>query len=511
MKLVSGTRMREIEQRAFAAGDTPERLMANAGHAIADALHEPLGGIPARRIVVLVGPGNNGGDGLVAARHLHDFGAEVMVYLLAPRREDDANLAALRHRDVEIIALDGAPDASYDEAIERADAIIDAVLGTGQLRPIEGVAALALDRLSRRRGLLFAVDLPSGVNADTGAADPHTAKADVTLALGLAKTGLFTWPGSSFAGEVEVLDIGLDPALVEDVQTELLTASWARAHLPARPGESNKGTYGKVMTVAGCDRYLGAATLASSGALRAGAGLCAVASVAAVRAAVAANLPEVTFVPLPESDGALDASAGDVIARTLEGVDALLAGPGLSTAPGVQSTLRGLLTSEHVRSLPVVLDADALNTLSRFPRWHELLTAKGVLTPHPGEFARLTGLPVADVQASRLPLAERFAHEWQQIVVLKGAHTIVAAPDGRTFISPFANAALATGGTGDVLAGAIAGFMAQGVESAIAAGLAVYLHGAAAEHYAADYGNSGLLASELSRGLAIVAAELRRS
>jgi NAD(P)H-hydrate epimerase len=307
-----------------------------------------------------------------------------------------------------------------------------------------------------------------------------------------------------------VLDIGLDPALAEGVQTQLLTAQWAREHLPERRGESNKGSFGRVLTVAGCDRYLGAATLSSLGALRSGAGLGSVGAVASVRAAVAANLPEVTFLPLPESEGALDASAGDVIARGLEGIDALLIGPGLSTASGVQSVIRGLLTSEAVASVPVVLDADALNCLSRFSTWHERITAKAVLTPHPGELARLANMSVAEVQANRLPTAQRLAREWRQTVVLKGAHTIVAAPDGATYVSPYANAALATAGTGDVLAGAIAGLIAQGVEPPVAAGIGVYLHGASAETYEDDFGNAGLLASEIARGIALVAAQLRR-
>jgi NAD(P)H-hydrate epimerase len=510
MKLVTGTEMRALEQRAFAAGATPEGLMANAGHAIADALHEPLGGIPARRIVVLVGPGNNGGDGLVAARHLSDFGAEVIVYLLAARSEDDPNLIEVRRRDIELVRLSDGVDTAYAEAIARADAIIDAVLGTGSMRPLDGTMAAALDGLKGRRGLLFAVDLPSGVNADTGEADPHSARADVTLTLGMAKTGLYTWPGSSLAGEVNVLDIGLDPTYAAEVKTELLTPEWAREHLPERPGESNKGSYGRALIVAGCDRYLGAATLASLGALRSGAGLGMVAAVASVRAAVASNLPEVTFLPLPEAEGALDAMAGDVIARALPGNDVMLMGPGLSTAPGVQSVVRGVLTSEAAESMPVVLDADALNCLAHFPGWHERVKARAVLTPHPGEAGRLANMSVADVQTSRLPTAQRLAQEWQQTVVLKGAHTVVAAPDGSTLVSPFANAALATAGTGDVLAGTIAGLIAQGVEPSIAAGLGVYLHGAAAEEYAADYGASGLLANELARGIAVVAAALRR-
>jgi NAD(P)H-hydrate epimerase len=326
----------------------------------------------------------------------------------------------------------------------------------------------------------------------------------------MAKTGLYAWPGSSLKGDVEVLDIGLDPEFAAGVKTELLTAQWAREHLPERPGESNKGSFGRAFIVAGCDRYLGAASLASLGALRAGAGLGMVGAVSSVRAAVAANLPEVTFLPLPELEGSLDASAGDVIARSLPGNDVLLIGPGLSTAPGVQSAVRGLLTAEALAGTPVVLDADTLNCLARFPGWSKLVRAKAVLTPHPGELARLAGMSVEEVQTNRLPVAQRLASEWQQTVVLKGAHTVVAASNGTTLVSPFANAALATAGTGDVLAGAIAGLIAQGVEPSIAAGLGVYLHGAAAEQYGDDYGASGLLASELGRGIALVAAALRR-
>ncbi len=510
MKLVTGTEMRAIEAAAFAAGATPEGLMANAGHAIADAMHEPLGGVPARRIVVVVGPGNNGGDGLVAAKHLHDFGAEVIVFLLTPRSDADENLQAVRARDVEIVEMFGEPDVAFDEAIIRADAILDAVFGNRTLRPIDGNIAAALDRLKLRRGLLFAVDLPSGLDADTGLADPHTPRADVTLTLGISKTGLYAWPGSSLAGEVDVLDIGMDDTLSADVKTWLLTGKGAIESLPERSGQSNKGSFGRVLVVAGCDRYLGAASLASIGALRAGAGLVTVAAVSSVRAAVAANLPEVTFLPLPETDGALDASAGDVIARALEGYDVLLMGPGLSTAPGVMSAIRSVLTSDVVASKPVVLDADALNCLARFTGWPEHIKARTVMTPHPGELGRLAGISTAEVQDERLPTARRVAAEWQQTVVLKGAHTLVASPDGTTLISPFANAALATAGTGDVLAGTIAGLIAQGVEPGAAAGLGVYLHGSAAEEFAGDYGASGLMASELGRGIAKVAAALRR-
>jgi NAD(P)H-hydrate epimerase len=262
--------------------------------------------------------------------------------------------------------------------------------------------------------------------------------------------------------------------------------------------------------VAGSESYTGAAALSALGALRAGVGLVTLASIPAVRAGVAALMPEPTHLVLPESGGALDASAGDSIARALAGYDALLIGPGLGLSPGVQAVVRGLLSLPAIASLPVVLDADALNTLARWPQWPREVKCRAVLTPHPGELARLVHCSAAEVQQERLAIAQRCAEEWGQTVVLKGAHTVIATPEGQTFVSPFANAALATAGTGDVLAGSIGGLLAQAVEPWAAAGLGVYLHGAAAQEYAGDFGPSGLLASELGAGIARAAARLRR-
>jgi NAD(P)H-hydrate epimerase len=508
MKLVTSAEIRAIEASAFAAGATPAGVMENAGRAVAVALAHHLGSARGRRIVVLVGPGNNGGDGLVAARYLEADGASVSVFLLTKRPEDDPNLSALRaHEDVAIAQL-SAIDAAFRDVVARADGVIDAVLGTGRQRPLEGLVAEVFETLKTHRKPLFALDLPTGVDADTGAVDPHAAAADVTLTLGYSKLGLHIGEGAAHAGRVEVLDIGLDPRLGDGIATELLTPEWARAALPDRPANSNKGTFGRVLVVAGSPRYLGAAGLACLGALRAGAGLVTLASVAPVRAAVAAYLPEVTHLPLPEADGESTPDAGAAVLRDLEAYDVLLIGPGLGQSTRAQMLVRGLLSA--VESLPVVIDADALNALAKAPDWPSLIAGHAVLTPHPGELARLVGSSVKAVQASRVDMARGCAAVWEQTLVLKGANTLVAQADGRVLVSPFANAALATAGTGDVLAGAIAALIAQGVEPFAAAGLGVYLHGAAAAGYEADYGPSGLLASELGAGIAKVAAALRR-
>jgi NAD(P)H-hydrate epimerase len=244
--------------------------------------------------------------------------------------------------------------------------------------------------------------------------------------------------------------------------------------------------------------------------LRAGAGLVTLACVPAVRNAIAAAVPEVTYLPVPEFEGGIDEPAGDLIARALPSYSALLIGPGLGLTIGAQAVVRGVLTSPAVEALPVVIDADALNALARLPGWHAELRTHAVLTPHPGELARLVNKSVPEVQQARVDIARESAAVWRQTLVLKGAHTIVARPDGQVLVSPYATAALATASTGDVLAGAIAGLIAQGVEPYDAAGLAVYLHGAAAEAFRGDYGHSGLLASELGPAIARAAERLRR-
>jgi hydroxyethylthiazole kinase-like uncharacterized protein yjeF len=512
MKVVTAEQMRSIEAAAFSSGVSPAGLMETAGRAVALAVAARLGGAAAQRIVILAGPGNNGGDGLVAARHLYHMGAEVRVYLLAPRGEDDENLKALRERDdLDIVELDAANvDADLVPAVRLADAVVDAVLGIGRGRALEGLFAGALDAASERKGLLLAVDLPSGLDADTGAIDPHCAAADVTVTFGYSKLGLHLLPGAAHAGEVDVVDIGLDPALGAEIETEVMTADWARATLPERPLVSNKGSFGRVMVVAGSESYTGAATLACLGALRAGAGLVTLAALPVARAAAAARLAEVTYLTLPEENGAPSPDAAALVAGALPGYDVLLLGPGLGQSDGAQALVRGLLAAPAVENKPVVIDADALNTLARGGAWHETLKANAVLTPHPGELARLTHGSVAEVQSRRLDLARESAAAWGQTLVLKGSETVVASPAGRVLLSPFANAALATAGTGDVLAGAIAGLLAQDLLAFEAASLGVYLHAAAAELYANDYGSSGLLASEVASGIARAAAALRR-
>jgi NAD(P)H-hydrate epimerase len=518
--------MRTLEQAAVDAGTPLDALMENAGLAVAQEVWMMLGVVAGRRILVLCGPGNNGGDGLVAARHLAEWEGDVVVYMLAPdaasgaptkrRDESDANLAKVRALDVPVfiapaLTPDPSPrrgEGSHDEdsgferlqqALDGAEIVVDALLGIGRIRPIAGALAEILLRLdaARSRTLppkIVAVDLPTGVDADSGRADPLAVRADMTVTFGLAKVGLYALPGSEHAGSVQVVDIGLPKDAERTMPVELLDARWVRERLPARPKDGNKGTFGRVLVVGGSHDYVGAPRLAAEAAYRVGAGLVTVAATPPVQAITAVALPEATYLPLEETP-ALKAHHAQTIIDVLPQYDALLIGPGLSQREGVRDAVLELLRAAS--NTPVVIDADALNALAATDGWHKLIAGEAVLTPHPGEMARLLGCSVEDVQADRLNVAMNAAKEWGHVVVLKGAHTIVAAPDGRAAISPHANPLLASAGTGDVLAGAIAGFIAQGAAPFDAAACAVFVHGLAAEEIGDDLGDRGMLASDL--------------
>ena len=504
MKILTTDQMRQAEQGCAQIGLPVDTLMENAGKAVAEEARRILGIIGGQHILVLIGPGNNGGDGLVAARHLHDWGARVSVYLCSQRPPDDRNIRLVQERGV--TCVEAAQDETLgrlDELLSTANAVIDAIFGTGKVRPLQGILRQALDRVSRvkreRPALrILALDLPSGLNADTGAVDEASPYADNTITLGYPKPGLFHFPGAERTGRLSIVDIGIPSYLVEGVNTELITAEWARATLPQRPLHANKGTFGRVLVVAGSINYIGAAYLACTGAIRVGAGLVTLAPAASLQPILASKLTEVTYLPLPESyPGIISAQAAKLIRQQLDRYDVLLIGCGLGQNRSTTMLIRSLLLRSRSALPALILDADALNTLAGIPMWWQRLTSDAILTPHPGEMARLAGVPVDEVQRDRVGICQRMAAEWHKLVVLKGAYTVIAAPDGRTRISPIANPGLASAGTGDVLAGAIAGLAAQGLSLFDAASLGVYLHGEAGERVKAKLGDAGMIATDL--------------
>ena len=509
MKVVTVQQMRAIEHRADVEyGLTSAVLMEHAGLSVAEILRDELGGdVAGRSVLVLVGPGNNGGDGRVAGHFLAAWGARLAYYVWREQRLEDGG-------DALPVGDDLAP---LRAALERTDVVLDALLGTGTARPLDQtmrrvLAAVAEMRAAKGKPLVFAVDLPTGLNADTGAVDEGAIAADLTITLAFPKPGLLLFPGAAHIGDLRVGSIGLPADMARDVAFDLVDAPLARSLLPARPLESNKGTYGKAMVLAGSARYPGSAYLASSAAGRVGAGLVTLATTPELAPIYATKLTEVTFhLLLPDSATAAD-RARELVSG-LAGYRALLVGPGLGQAPETWDLLRAVL--DGVRALApddrplLVVDADGLNLLAKERDWWDILPPGSVLTPHPGEMGRLLGGEhISGGGADRLQVAE-WARKWHHVVVLKGACTLIAAPDGRLRIHWPPNPALATAGTGDVLAGAIAGLLAQRLGAFDAASLGVYLHGRAGLAVRAWVGDAGLLASDLLAELPQAAKELR--
>ena len=505
MKVVTAEQMGEIDRSAASIGLTTEILMENAGRAVAEQTKKLLGHVIGRNILVMVGPGNNGGDGLVAARYLEDWGAEVSLYLCSQRSPDDKNLILTQDRGITTIQAEQDENlAGLNKYLGASEVVIDAVFGTGRSRTIKGIFKQALNKVNiakEKRPELFviAVDMPSGLDANTGDVDSSCPYVNATITLGYPKPGLFNFPGAERAGKVIIADIGIPPILAQDIRAELITEYWAQSVLPTRPLSANKGTFGKVLVVAGSINYIGAAYLACMGAARVGAGLVTLGTAQSLQPILAAKLTEVTYAPLPEAEeGIIASGAASVLQKYLPDYKVLLTGCGLGQNPEVIEFIKSiLLDSPLTSSVALVLDADALNTLAQIPKWWQKLGKNAILTPHPGEMARLAGVSLDEVQRARLEVTQKTAREWQKVVVLKGAYTIVAAPDGQTKISQAANPGLASAGTGDVLSGVIAGLVAQGLPLFDAAACGVYLHGQAGNLIMQKMGNAGMLASDL--------------
>ncbi len=501
MHIVTVAQMRELEAQADRQyGLTGPILVENAGKSAADLFEAHL--LPHHtmndlEVLFLIGPGNNGGDGLVMAQHLQEMGAMISLYRWKEQR------ITVRGQDIS----ESETQSELESAIGSADYIVDSLLGTGNSRPLPEnmrslLARIQQEREKRPELQVVAVDLPTGLNADTGEVDPGAIHADTTITLACPKQGFFFFPGRDYIGNLYLGEIGLPPEIESDIQAEMLNDDLLRGLLPPRPLESNKGTFGKVMLLCGSFPYPGSAFLAGSAAGRVGAGLITLAVTEKMLPIYASSFHEATFVILPPEE-AESFERSKALTDTLEGYRSLLIGPGLGQAPNTRDVILQVL--EYLRSLPeekrphLVVDADGLNNLSKLEHWWTLLPKGTVITPHPGEMGRLCGgIKVSGGNIDRLELARSKAKEWQVTLVLKGACTIITAPGGRTCINLLANPALAAAGTGDVLAGMIAGFSAQeGMQPFDAASASVYLHTVAAGIVSKEMGHAGMLASDL--------------
>ena len=513
MKIVTADQMKKIDNQCAKLGKPVKALMENAGKAVAEAARDYFGDIKKQHILFLIGVGNNGGDGLVAARYLAGWGAKVSVYLCGSRPAADANLKLIKAKKIPCIeAKTDKGFKKFDALLASAACVIDGLLGTGKMRPLEGVFKQVLEKINaarlERKLNIIAIDLPSGMDADSGAVDPACPYADLTVTLAFPKMGLYKFPGVERAGIVKIVDIGIPENLADGVNFELLTDAWAARTLPQRPLNSNKGTFGRVLVSAGSINYIGAAYLACCGAMRVGAGLVTLATAGSLQPIIAARLAEATYLPLPESrPGIISVAGAEIIHQGCGQYNALLVGCGLGQNPATVEFLNSLLTKKSLP--PLIIDADALNILSRLTNWWEKIPNDAILTPHPGEMARLTGLSLDEIQQDRMAVALKYAAKWQKTILLKGAFTVIAAADGKCRVSPFANPGLASAGTGDVLAGVVAGLKAQGLKSYDAAALGVYLHGAAGDTIKDELGDTGMIASDLLPALPLVIRQLR--
>jgi len=482
--------------------------------AVAEEVKKILGTIDKQRILILIGPGNNGDDGLVVARYLHDRGAEVSLFLFAPRPAGDLNLELVQERGITCIEAAEADSLDkLDELLPSVNAVIDALFGTGQVSPLRGILLRALDKVGRakkkRPGLrIIALDLPSGLNADTGAVDPACLYVDNTITLGFAKPGLFNSPGAERAGKVTVVDIGIPTFLAEQVTRELITDEWARSVLPEPRLRAYEGSFGRVLVVAGSINYSGGAYLACRGALRVGAGLVTLATAASLRSALASKLTEVTYLPLPESrPGIISPDAAAVISRELDHYDVLLLGCGLGESQSAMKFFKSTLFK--LKPAHLVLDGDTVNILTKTPNWWQHLSDNTILTLDLSQMGRLAGVSVDEAQSDRGGITKKVAQEWHKTVVLRRAYTTIASPDGQSRISPIANPGLASAGAGDVLTGAIAGLLGQGLSPFEAAALGVYFHGKAGEIVKDKLGDTGMIATDLLPALPLAIKQLK--
>ncbi len=497
MIAISPSLVTEIDRAAEALlGLSVDTLMGRAGDAVAEEVARRSS--PPATVLLLCGKQNNGGDGYAAALALFEMGYTALaVDVFGAGQASDAGnfyLAAYKARIGEPLSLREA------ERI-RADILVDAVLGTGARLPLYGAALEAAHLINRSTAYKIAVDLPLGVDAESGECDAAAVTVDVTVALGFHKIGLFSYPARACLGKLVRYDLGLDTPEVREkfaLTDSLMAVEDIPALLPKRDPNTHKGSFGHLLILAGSHRYRGAALLATASALRMGAGLTTLASCEAVLSAAAAVVPEAILAPAP--------TAGEAALTLSEGKRALLIGPGYGVCPALAEILAALLANE---GCPVVLDADALTALSEFALLPLLKSTKRkvILTPHPGEFARLVGLSVAEVQRDRLSLARRFAAEYPVTLLLKGAGSITAEGE-EYFINTTGSPALAKGGSGDVLAGAIASLIASGCAPRDACRLAACLHGAAGERAADAYSELGVRPSDLPLLMAEILGEV---
>ncbi|NLK00872.1 MAG: NAD(P)H-hydrate dehydratase [Clostridia bacterium] len=515
MKLVTGEQMRRLDRKAMDEFGIPGLvLMENAGRGVGEVVKNYFNGrVESKRILIFAGKGNNGGDGFVVGRHLANCGADVKVFLLSPLEEvkGDAliNLKILKKMDIPVDTISKHGDIHrISISLLHTDLVVDAIFGTGFLGKPPALIEEIICVLNDSSKPIIAVDLPSGLMADTGKVEGSCIKAHRTCTFGFPKLGLYLHPGSQYSGEIDLVDISIPSVLAEKDNLPYNLIDEKLCSLPPRDSEGHKGTYGHVYIVGGSVGMSGAVGMASSAALRGGAGLVTACVPHSVGPITDSGLMEIMTTTIEGTgDGVFHGGSADIIADLVSNADAVVVGPGMSEKKPVDEMLLNLLPKI---TAPLVIDADALNIISENISIFSKLNTPAIITPYPGEMARLMGCGVPQIQGDRLGAALQASREWDVIVVLKGAGTIIAAPDGRAYLNNTGNPGMATAGMGDVLAGLIASFLGQGMGPLEAAAAGVYVHGKAGDRLIGKKGHRGMVAGDILKELPNVIVELER-
>jgi NAD(P)H-hydrate epimerase len=501
MKLLTPQQMKAIDKTATELLGIPGIvLMENAAMQVVVKASSFLKGKNGANITVLAGPGNNGGDAFAVSRHLLAMGHSVSVFSMCQIGDfaGDARTNALILKNM---GLD-IPVLSDNSSLERlklscrqSDLVIDGLLGTGLNRDVEGIWENVIEVINKYSDVILSIDIASGVVGLTGKIRGSCVHADATVTFFLPKIGMVQYPGAASMGELTVADIGIPYALAEDLDTPVLMEKEdIRDLLPVRRPDGHKGTFGKILIFAGSEGMTGAAYLCALSAYRTGSGLIKLAVPKSIGGTMSMLIPEAVQAQIPEKDGHSCLQDKILLKRLVEDADVVLFGPGLSCNEDTGGILKALV---ECCEKPMVIDADGLNLLAAEPSLLENLRCEAVITPHPAEMGRLTGLGTDEVQKDRIGIAKKFADEYGLTVVLKGAGTVIATNDGRIAINPTGNSGMATAGSGDVLAGMIASLLGQGLPTYEAAAAGVYLHGLAGNFAAHDKGTASLIASDI--------------
>lgn len=514
MRVVTPEQMKEIDNTSINDFGIPGMvLMESAAQGVVREVKNILGDISGKTVAVLAGKGNNGGDAFAVARHLFNMGAYTKVYVFS--KPDDivgdakTNLEILIKMGIEIneVATDEKVQ-EFKDGVKWANLVVDGLLGTGLKGDVKGVMASIIELVNSCCVPVVAVDIPSGVNGETGKVSNACIKARTTVTFGFPKVGQLIHPGCEYVGELKVVDIGIPKAAVDvtTIKSHLIDMEYVAKLLPKRRNDSNKGTYGKVLVVAGSRGMTGAASLTGLSALRSGAGLVYMAVPSSLVSIYAGTLVEAVEIPFEDGNkGCLGRESITGILEQLENIDVVAVGPGLSSGNEIAEVVYSIVKNSKV---PIVLDADGINVLAKDLSVLKMLKTQMVITPHPGEMARLIGASVKEVQDDRVNVARNFSKQWGVITVLKGSRTIIASPEGDVYINATGNPGMATGGSGDVLTGIIAGLAGQGLKPLDASIAGVYLHGLCGDRIAARKGEYGLIAGDLAQEIPYVLFEI---